>query len=161
MQIRPATPVDVPAILPLVGKVASFHENLDSAKFGYLENVQERYRSWLHDRATDPRSVLLVAEHENAIVGFIVATVEREIPVYRLAEFGFIHDLWVDQTYRNEGLGRRLVTTVVETFRGMGVKQVRGDTAAANTAAAALLAACGFRPSTIEMLIELADAEAN
>ena len=35
------------------------------------------------------------------LVGFLIATVEREIPIYRLHEFGFIHDLWVEPEYRN------------------------------------------------------------
>jgi hypothetical protein len=43
----------------------------------------------------------------------------------------------------------------IERFRAIGVKQVRGDTAAANEPARGLLRACGMRPSTIEMLIEL------
>ena len=99
--------------------------------------------------------MFLVAERENRLVGFLVGTVETEIPIYRLEEFGFIHDIWVDTEYRHEGMARQMVMLAIESFRGMGVKQVRGDTAAANDAARSLLRACGMRPSTTEMLIEL------
>lgn len=159
MEIRSAMPTDVPAVLPLVQKVATLHEALDPAKFGYRADVPDRYRGWLTDRATDARSVFLVAEHEGGIVAFLVATTEREIPVYRIESFGFIHDLWVEPAYRNEGLARRIVTTAVERFRAMGVAQVRADTAAQNSPAANLMQACGFRPSTVEMLIELSAKE--
>ena len=37
----------------------------------------------------------------------VVATVEAEIPIYRLKEFGFIHDLWVEPDYRNPDAGDR------------------------------------------------------
>ena len=48
-----------------------------------------------------------------------------------------------------------MVMLAVERFREMGVPQVRGDTAACNEAARKLLLSCGFRVSTVEMLVEL------
>src|SRR5215208_1218802 len=109
MTIRPATPADVPAVLPIVARLTALHELWDPAKFGYRANVDEMYRSWLTRRATDPRSVFLVAEREPGhVVGFLVGTVEREIPIYRLSEFGFIHDVWVELEYRNEGVARQM-----------------------------------------------------
>jgi ribosomal protein S18 acetylase RimI-like enzyme len=161
MDIRPATPDDVPAVLPMVRKVCAFHESLDPAKYGFRKDPARMYDQWLVGRSTDPRSVFLVADRSAggtkapALAGFLVGTVEREIPIYRLKEFGFIHDLWVEEKYRNEGIARQMVTLAIERFREIGVKQVRLDTAAANEPARNLFLACGFRPSIIEMLTEL------
>jgi ribosomal protein S18 acetylase RimI-like enzyme len=156
MNIRPATPDDVPAVLPMVAKVCAFHEKLDPAKYGFREHPERMYDEWLVSRSRDPRSVFLVAEAEPArLVAFLIGTVEPEIGVYRLKEFGFIHDVWVEEKYRHEGIGRQMVTLAVERFREIGVKQVRLDTAYANEPARELFATCGFRPSVVEMLIEL------
>jgi ribosomal protein S18 acetylase RimI-like enzyme len=156
MTIRPATPDDVPAVLPMVGKLAELHESWDAAKYPYLTNAAEMYRGWMRARANDARSVFLVAEREEAkIVGFLIGTVEREIPIYRLDEFGFIHDLWVDPEYRHEGVARQMVMLAIERFKNIGAKQIRLDTAAPNEAARKLFASCGFRVSVVEMLIEL------
>jgi ribosomal protein S18 acetylase RimI-like enzyme len=159
MDIRPATPEDVPDVLPMVAKVCVFHESLDRAKYGFRKHPERMYDDWLVGRATDRRSVFLVAdagrEDRRKLVAFLVGTVEPEIPVYRLKNFGFIHDLWVEENYRHEGIARQMVTLAVERFGEIGVKQVRLDTAAANDAARGLFAACGFRPSVVEMLIEL------
>jgi ribosomal protein S18 acetylase RimI-like enzyme len=152
MEIRPAIPDDVACVLPMAAKIAALHQQWDPAKFGYKDHPEEMYRGWLKSRAIDPRSVFLVADRDGLLVGFLVATVEAEIPIYKLAEFGFIHDIWVEPEYRNEGVGRQLVMLAIEKFRDMGVKQVRGDTAAANDAARGLLKSCGMRPSTVEML---------
>ena len=148
---------DVPAVLPMVRKIAAMHERLDPAKYTFRSDPGEMYRSWLRTRAADPRGVFLVADAgpPPRPIGFLVGTVEKEIPIYRLEEMGFIHDLWVDEEYRNEGAGRQLVTVAIERFRGIGVKQIRCDTAWANEVARGLLKACGFRPSVVEMLIEL------
>jgi len=155
MTIRPALPDDVPHVLPMVERIAALHESWDSAKYGFLPDVARMYRGWLTSRANDARSVFLVAEREGAIVAFLVGTVEREIPIYRLSEFGFIHDVWVEPDYRNEGVARQMTMLAIERFREMGVKQIRLDTAARNDAARGLFASCGFRPSVTEMLLEI------
>jgi ribosomal protein S18 acetylase RimI-like enzyme len=140
----------------MVAKIAALHESWDSARYGYLPHPEQMYQSWLKSRATDPRSVLLVAEQApGKLAGFLVGTAEREIPIYRLREFGFIHDLWVEPEYRNEGLARQMVMLAVERFRDMGMAQVRCETAQANEIARGLFARCGFRPSTVEMLLEI------
>ena len=72
--------------------------------FGDLDSVRDQARIvW-------PIALLGVG------LGFLVGTVEREIPIYRLAEFGFIHDLWVEPAYRNEGVARQMVMVAVETL---------------------------------------------
>jgi GNAT superfamily N-acetyltransferase len=156
MTIRPATIDDVPAVLPMVRAIAAMHEQLDPAKYGYRADVAEMYRGWLTSQATDARGVFLVAETDGGkVVAFLVGTVEREIPIYRLSQFGFIHDVWVEEDYRNEGIGRQLVAAAVERFRQLGAPQVRCDTVWGNAIARYLFKACGFRPSVVEMLIEL------
>jgi ribosomal protein S18 acetylase RimI-like enzyme len=161
MIIRPATADDVPAVLPMVAATYALHIGWDAAKFGVLPDIVQRYGGWLTARAVDDRSVFLVAEADETeksppdLAGFLIATAERELPIYLLKEFGFIHDLWVQPEYRHEGIARQLTMLAIEKFAQMGMKQVRLDTAAANDAARALFARCGFRESIREMLIEL------
>ncbi|MDZ8185107.1 MAG: GNAT family N-acetyltransferase [Nostoc sp. ChiSLP02] len=163
MQIRQATTTDVPAVLPMVAKICALHESWDSAKYGFLANPEQRYENWLtrlansdgFANASSVQSVFLVAENQGQLVGFLVATIEKEIPIYRLKEFAFIHDLWVEPEYRRNGIARQMVIQAVERFEQMGIKQIRLDTANANEPARRLFASCGFRISTIEMLREL------
>jgi len=153
--VRPAIPADVPAILPMVHAITAMHEALDPARFAMVPDVIDRYRRWLPQRATDPRSVFLIAEEAGAAVGFLVATVEPTIPIYRTTEVGFIHDVWVEPAHRGRGHASAMITEACRRFRELGVTQVRLETAAGNDAARRLFAACGFRVSTIEMLAEL------
>ncbi|MDF5738216.1 MULTISPECIES: GNAT family N-acetyltransferase [unclassified Nostoc] len=155
MLIRPATTTDVPAVLPMVAKICALHESWDSAKYGFLAHPEQRYERWLTRLATSDRSVFLVSENEGQLVAFLVATVEREIPIYRLEEFAFIHDIWVEPEYHQNGIARQMVMLSVERFHQMGIKQIRLDTAVANEASRRLFASCGFRLSIIEMLREL------
>jgi ribosomal protein S18 acetylase RimI-like enzyme len=155
MEIRSARPDDVEAVVPMVEKICALHQSWDAAKFGFVENVAGMYRGWLTRRTDDPRSVFLVAAAPERLVGFLIGTVEQSIPIYRIGQFGFIHDLWVEADYRHEGIGRQLTTVAIERFTALGVEQIRLDTAAANDAARSLFAACGFRASATEMLLEV------
>lgn len=160
MPIRAATLSDLPAVMPMVAKVCQLHEAWDAAKYGFLPAPEERYKPWLSKLLADRRSIFLVAEEEVSdraarLVGFLIATIEREIPIYRLKEYGFIHDLWIEPEYRRTGIARDMVKVTIERFREKGVQQIRLDTAVANEAARRLFSSCGFRPSIIEMLTEL------
>lgn len=161
MTIRPATPADVPAVSKMVDKIAELHERWDPARYDYKPNPGQMYRRWLTARATDPNSVFLVADHERLmadvpfLVGFLVGTIEQPIPIYRIEKFGFIHDLWVEEDYRHEGIARQMTMLAIERFREVGCAQVRLETAAANEPARKLFASCNFRPASIEMLVEL------
>jgi ribosomal protein S18 acetylase RimI-like enzyme len=156
MEVRAAKANDVPAVLPMVRKLCELHRAWDSAKYDFVEGIEEMYRGWLTARSTDPRAVFLVAAREElGPIGFLIGTVEKEIPIYRLKEFGFIHDLWVEEDYRHEGVARQLVMQAIERFAEIGVSQVRLDTAAPNETARHLFERCGFRPGVIEMLSEL------
>ena len=156
MLIRSATSDDVPKVLSMVAKICALHENWDTAKYGFLPHPEQRYEKWLTRLAiSSDRSVFLVAEDEGKLGGFLVATVEREMPIYRLQEYAFIHDIWVEPEYRQNGVARQMVMLCVERFQEMEVQQIRLDTTAVNEAARRLFASCGFRISTIEMLKEL------
>ena len=155
MDIRPATAADVPAVLPMVERISALHESWDPAKYGKLPNIAQRYSAWLTSQTTSPTSVFLVAEREGKLVAFLIATTEREIPIYKIDRYGFIHDLWVDATYRNEGIARQMVMLAVEKFTEIGVKQVRLETAGPNDAARRLFESCGFRTSAVSMLREI------
>ena len=139
----------------MVAKICALHEKWDPAKYSFLPNPEDRYRRWLSNRAGDLRSVFLVAEQESRLVAFLIGTVEEEIPIYRLRQYGFIHDLWVEEEYRHEGIARQMVMLAIERFKSLGVEQIRLDTAFPNDPARKLFAACGFRPSTTEMLLEI------
>lgn len=159
MNIRPAIFTDVPDILPMVASVCALHKTWDEAKYNFKPNPQDYYHKWLVAQTNNERSIFLVAEDKaqtgKKLVVFLIATVEREIPIYRLQEFAFVHDLWVETEYRQAGIAKQMVMETIARFKQIEIKQIRLDTTYANEVARKLFSSCGFRISTIEMLIEL------
>jgi ribosomal protein S18 acetylase RimI-like enzyme len=140
----------------MVKKLTALHESWDPPRYAVREDVGDMYHSWLTDKCDDDRAVFLVADREAVgPVAFLIGTMEEEIPIYKLAEYGFIHDLWVEEEYRCEGIARQLVMLAVERFGAIGAKQIRLSTAAANAAARKLFESCGFARGAVEMMAVL------
>lgn len=155
IKLRRANLSDIPGILPMIAKVCALHQSWDAAKYGFVPEPERSYEGWLSQLLNDSQDLCLVAQDSSRLVAFLIATVEREIPVYKLEQFAFVHDLWVEPDYRHTGIARQIVDQTIVHFAQHGILQIRLDTAMANEAARRLFAGCGFRPSTIEMLIEL------
>jgi ribosomal protein S18 acetylase RimI-like enzyme len=127
------------------------HEALDPDRYGMLPDVVDRYARWLPQRASDPTSVFLFAHQGGQPAGFLIATTEESIPIYRTPRFGFIHDVWVQPEFRRSGTALALVQEACRRFAAMGL-EVRLETAHANETARRAFSKAGFRASTIEML---------
>jgi GNAT superfamily N-acetyltransferase len=154
MPIRPATADDVSAVLPLVRALCDLHAARDPERFAVVPDVLDRYARWLPERAADPRSVFLVAtDHAtDRPVGFLVGTIEPEVPIFWIPACGWIHDIFILPEHRGRGLARQLLRGAAARFGTLGVKQLRLHTAMFNDAARAVFADEGFRPCVVEML---------
>jgi ribosomal protein S18 acetylase RimI-like enzyme len=153
--IRPGAAEDVAAVLPLVARTIAFHEQLDEARFGAVPDAYRRYEGWFTSMAGTSEGAFFVAEQDGRIVGFVFGQIQEEYKMYRLNRYGMLHDLWVEPAYRRRGAAKALIRAVLDRFRQAGVTQARLDSGAGNEAAQRLFAACGFRPSVLEMLAEL------
>lgn len=162
MIIRSAKLSDIPSLLPMIAKMCALHQAWDGAKYGFLPEPERLYERWLDKLIQSQRDLCLVAdmgvpqpESSTSLAAFLIATVEREIPLYQVKEFGFIHDLWVEEDYRHLGIARQMAQQAIAHFTQLGLPQIRLDTVKVNEAARSFFTSCGFRVSTIEMLIEL------
>ncbi len=162
MLIRHSTLSDLPSLLPMIAETCALHQSWDEAKYGSVPHPEQLYLDWLPRLLQNQRNLCLVAEVQESsaqaaqkLVALLIATVEREIPIYSLKEFGFIQDLWVEPEYRHLGIARQMVQQAIAHFTQMGIKQMRLDTANPNEVARKLFTSIGFRPSRLEMLLEL------
>ncbi len=181
MILRSAQPTDIPHLLPLIEKICDFHKSLDVERYNFLPNPGQLYEQWLAELLLDARHLCLVAEPDLMpapdlmaesdliagpaiaastsptpvpIVAYLIATLESEIPIYHLQEYGYIHDLWVEAAHRHQGIAQQMVLRTVAHFQQLGVQQIRLNTVIANEAAFKLYTSCGFRASTFEMLLQ-------
>jgi ribosomal protein S18 acetylase RimI-like enzyme len=154
MNVRIANAGDYVAVMPMMRHYRAMQEELDASLFALRTDAdaEARFRRWIGRTAEDPRAMLLVAEDAGQIVGFLSTMVETDPPIFRCDQYAVVLEFWVDPPHRRKGAGQMLVETAVKELAAMGLRQLRIRTAAGNEPARQMLAACGFRVGTIELV---------
>jgi len=105
-------------------------------------------------RATVAGGVALIAEDDDAPVGYALASVVEQTPIR-----GHLWDLYVHADVRGRGVGRELIATTADRLRQRGVTHLSLDVALANDSARRLYERLGFRPYDVLMAAALDDVE--
>lgn len=113
------------------------------------------YAQFLESQLGDDDSIVMVAEQRGQIVGYVYAAVEPLSWKDLRDECGFIHDLLVTDAARGHGAGDGLLNAAIGWLQQRGMPRVVLGTAAQNERARRLFERRGFRPTMIEMTLEL------
>ncbi len=149
--IRPAEEGDLRSIAALAGDLVRMHHAVDKHRFLLPEDVESGYAWWLGKERKSRRAVVLVAEVGGKVVGYCYGTRAGRDWNMLLDEHGALHDVFVSARTRKKGVGRALVTAMVERLTALGAPRVVLSTMVSNLAAQKLFASCGFRPTMLEM----------
>jgi ribosomal protein S18 acetylase RimI-like enzyme len=131
--LRRATLDDLEAIAPLFDAYRRFY-----SQPGDLA----RARDYLHERMTLGESVVLLAQRDDAVVGFT-----QLYPIFssvRTARTWLLNDLFVDEGARRHGVARALLDAAAAFAREQGAAGLMLETMADNAPARALYRAAGW-----------------
>ncbi len=136
---------DRQAVRAHVVELQDFERTLDS-RIPPGEGVADAYLDVMFRRCREYDGVVLVAELDRAVVGFVtVCTRYRSSePDDDPREHGYISDLVVSATHRGRGIGRTLLRAAEARAREAGARGVRISVKAGNTGALSLYSAEGF-----------------
>src|SRR6266566_7856435 len=114
MDIRSATAADLPAIGRLGALLVRTHHDFDPDRFiAATAETEQRYASFLGTQLGEPSVVVLVAEGEGEVLGYTYAGVEGWDYMSLRGPAGVLHDIVVDPSHRQRGIGRRLLEATV------------------------------------------------
>jgi ribosomal protein S18 acetylase RimI-like enzyme len=160
ISIRPARIEDAPALGRMGAALVRLHHSYDARRFMTpAEDLESGYRWWLSRELKHQGAVVLVAEREGAVVGYVYATVEGRDWNALLDAHGALHDIWVDESVRGCGVGALLAEELLRRMRAQGVPRVLLMTATQNESAQRLFTRLGWRTTMVEMTCELGAAE--
>ena len=157
LEIRDATPEDVPALARLGAKLAREHHAMDAERFFAPEEPLEAgYAWWLGKERRNPRAVVLAARRRGRVIGYAYGRIEpRDWNTLR-ERCGVGVDLWVEPRARRSGVGSALLEALVAGLARRGAPRVVLNVASRNGRAARLFASLGFRETMLEMTREVA-----
>ncbi len=154
--IRPASPRDADQLGRLGGELVRLHHAFDERRFiAPRPGVEAGYGRFLVSMIDAEDQVILVAESDGGVIGYVYAAIEPHSWKDLRDEVGWIHDVVVGERGRRRGVGRLLVDAATAWLRERGMPRVMLSTAARNEAGQAAFAAMGFRPTMIEMAREI------
>lgn len=153
--VRPMRATDLTSVGGLAGKLVRMHHELDPLRFIRLDNPEEGYARYLGSELASERVVLLVAtERGGAVAGYAYGRLESRNYNDLLDAAGKLHDVYVEESARGQGLGEALVIEVIRRLTEKGAPRIVLATAVQNEAAQRLFKRLGFRTTMLEMTRE-------
>jgi len=154
--IRPAAESDAPALGRLGGLLLRTHYDFDPKRFMSPGGDPEAgYASFLRWQMSEDDVVVLVAEHEGEILGYVYAGLEPQSWKELREAAGFIHDVIVEARGRRTGVATALVEAAAAWLKERGAPRVLLWTAERNDGAQRLFERLGFRRTMVELTREL------
>ena len=148
LTIEKSTEADLPALQTLLVELMA-HVDGDSPDPLAVERIDARCRAIL----VDPDAHVLIARHDETVVGFINFTTRRTL--YHDAPSALIDELIVAEPYRGQGIGKRLIAATLDQCRQLGCSEVEVSTPKSNHEARAFYRRCGFEEDAVLLEIHL------
>lgn len=149
---------DYQAIMPMLRQYRLWQEQLDPSLYALHPDAETRFRKWVAHMAEDPRATLVVAEEGGRLIGFVLVSIELDLPIYAYGEFAIVREWWVEHGFRGRGVGKALIEHAAADVSSAGVRHIRVRTSPPDADARAVLQRCGFRAGVTEMVKELPSA---
>lgn len=144
IRIRRASEGDSDALVNLMLRLKRLNEEFDPL-YTVKEGAEEEAREVISKSFKDENVVMLVAECEGRVVGFIRVVVEKRL-FYTPEREGVISDLYVLPAYRKRGVGKRLLEEASSILKGIGVEILAAEFPPHNKIAVDFYEGQGFKP---------------
>ena len=121
MQVRRAFSDDLQAIASLWRGLARYHEP-KSTYFELAPGAERKFASYVRRSMKRKDVAVFVAQKNSKLVGYLIAKIKEEKPVFKLRKRGTITELFVEKGYRRRGVGRKLVKKALAWFRNRNLQ---------------------------------------
>ncbi len=143
--IRKAIPDDADQVAQLWQELLRYHLQY-SPCFEISDRAAIDFSDHLRKLPNEPSDLLLLAESNGYVVGFLHGSILKRPPCFVIPQQGQIWDLFVSEPFRRQGVARELVDRALEFFREKGMKFVDVRITTQNNTALAFWKKMGIDP---------------
>lgn len=145
VSIRRADLADRDSIMVLWKRLMEFHAPLDPY-FAMTEDAPEKFHSFLTDNLQQSDKIVMVAEINHKIIGYMMGMIMTSPPVFKMQKYGEITDAFVDDRLRKQGMGEKLFSKMKAWFAAQGLHRIDINAAAKNPISNKFWKKMGFAP---------------
>lgn len=133
VEIRDATPTDLPDLKRMVQALAEHHDDVPQVTLEILQRDIFGVVPWIY---------VIVAEAEGTAVGYaaLCPLIKLQMGVRGID----MHHLFVESGFRGQGIGKQLIKSAMQKARELSCSQMSVGTHPDNLNAQAVYLACGF-----------------
>lgn len=154
--VRLAVAGDEDELGRLGGLLVVEHHDFDPTRFlAPRPDMPQAYGRFLASQIGQPEKLVLVAERNGAVVGYVFGGMEGFDYMALRGPAAVLYDLVVEPAHRRQGVGAALLDAAFTDFAKRGAPRVLLFTAYKNNEAQSLFERTGFRRTMIEMTREL------
>jgi ribosomal protein S18 acetylase RimI-like enzyme len=154
VSFRPAEKSDEHALGRLGAALMRQHHASDPQRFLIVDRPEAGYGRFLVSLIGNPQYRVLVAERANEVAGYVLAGIEPTSWKDLRGPCGYIHDLYVHESARRQGVGQELMRAAIAWIHSRGMSQVVLMSKSGNQGAQRLFAKLGFRDTMVEMTLD-------
>ena len=162
IRIREAKMRDVPEILKIWKEFMKYHDEIVIKKDQRFrefvkkkENAPALFRKYVTKDIRSPKAKIILAHVNNELVGYSIALISEDIPLFRTGKIGCIADIFVRKEFHGKGISSLLKEHAFRWFKEKGVKYVSVSVLGANEHAHEVYKKWGFFDYKIELRREI------
>lgn len=156
MEIRKAKLQDLEQVTKFGLVLLKQHADLDPY-FTPIETVDNVYRKFLEGCLNSENKLLLVAEKEGKLMGYAAAEIQKRSFIFKIAENGYINDVYVEEEFRKLGIARMFLTELKNWFNSRNIEYIELSVLASNEVGKKTWAKFGFEAFEIRERVEMGD----
>jgi ribosomal protein S18 acetylase RimI-like enzyme len=145
---------DVEPVLDLWEEMMAVHARLD-CRFCPTADARQLFRPVLLAWLRDPDYRVFVAREGHRMVGYLIARVSENPPMFEPRHFGHISDTCVAPDRRRLGIGRRLFAAARSWLRRRGLTVLKLNVAASNPVSQQFWRKMGFSDYMHRMWLDI------
>ncbi len=147
--IRKAKVKDAETLADFAMDMMKLHRGYDPV-FEMEKGAHSKFLEWFRKLPRNSRVLLLIAETEGQIAGYLKANLKTRPSIYKIRKMGFIHDLYISEKFRNRGIGKKLIHEAFAWFKQKGIKYADLMVAANNETARTVYKKMNFKGYMVE-----------
>jgi ribosomal protein S18 acetylase RimI-like enzyme len=155
MLIKEAEESNIPQLVEMTKKFVDFHIEIYPPEhkpyMDLAKNYDKKLSHFFAKHIKKKKSTVFIAEEQNTIVGYGVVKIEKFWEGAKLKNLGLLESIWVEQQYRQKGLGKKIFNQMIEWLKNKKVKHAKIDVASINKAAINWYIKEGFSICNVDM----------
>jgi ribosomal protein S18 acetylase RimI-like enzyme len=155
LRIRDMQEGDLDLVAEMAGQLVLLHHTWDTTRFFITPDVARGYHRFFRSLLGKDKVLLLTAEVDGAVAGYLYGTLEGRDWNKLLDAHGAVHDVYVGASFRKRGAAQGLMIEAKNRFAKRGATKVVLYSAHTNADAQSLFQHLGFRPTMVEMTLDV------